>query len=119
MGQASKDGWLLQLSRTAERGAFLREPRTVLFGKATVVSKKLEYGPGTIYAGVPSSLCFAVGGQSYSSFLGSSVVLNEKLPRSQLSVFISCISLRGLWRPQAPRLPRGLVVSPSIAFWFH
>ena len=30
----------------------------------------LEYGPGTIYAGLISSLGSAVGGQSYSNFLG-------------------------------------------------
>ena len=29
-------------------------------------SKRLEYGPGTIYTGVPSSLSFGVGGQFYS-----------------------------------------------------
>ena len=31
-----------------------------------------ENGPGTICAGVPSSLGFGVGGQSYSNFLASS-----------------------------------------------
>ena len=36
-----------------------------------VDSKKLEYGPGTIYAMLldPSSLGFGVGGQSYSNLL--------------------------------------------------
>ena len=36
-----------------------------------VDSKNLEDGPRTIYAGVPSSLGFGVGGQSYSNFLAS------------------------------------------------
>ena len=36
-----------------------------------VDSKKLEYGSGTIYAGVPSSLGFGVRGLSYSNFLAS------------------------------------------------
>ena len=35
----------------------------------TVDSKQLEYGPGTICAGFPSSLGFGVWGQSYSNFL--------------------------------------------------
>ena len=36
-----------------------------------VGSKKFEYGPGTIFAGFPSSLGFGVGGQSYSNFLAA------------------------------------------------
>ena len=36
-------------------------------GSHAVHSNKLEYGPGTITAGFPSSLGFGVGGQSYSS----------------------------------------------------
>ena len=39
-----------------------------------VDSKKLELGPGTIYAGVPSSLGFGDGGQSSSNFLASTAV---------------------------------------------
>ena len=35
-----------------------------------VDSKKLEYGPGTLYAGASSSLGFEVGGQSYSNPFG-------------------------------------------------
>ena len=38
-----------------------------------VGSKKLEYGPGTIYPGCPSFLGVGVGGQSYSNFLASTV----------------------------------------------
>ena len=37
----------------------------------TVDSKLLEYGPRMIYAGVPSSEAFGIGGQSYSNFLAS------------------------------------------------
>ena len=33
-----------------------------------VGSRKLEYGSGTIYAGLPSSLGFGVGGRSSSNF---------------------------------------------------
>ena len=40
-------------------------------------SKNLEYGPGTIHAGFPSSLAVGVGGQLYyklySNFLASTV----------------------------------------------
>ena len=36
----------------------------------TVDSKKLEYGPGTMFAGFPS-LGFGLGGLSYSNFLAS------------------------------------------------
>ena len=38
-----------------------------------VDSKKLEYGPGTICAGFPSSLGFGLGGQSCSDFLACTV----------------------------------------------
>ena len=38
-----------------------------------VDSKKLEYEPGTIHVGVPSSLGVGVGGPSYSNFLASTV----------------------------------------------
>ena len=38
-----------------------------------VDSKKMEYGPGTMYAAFPSSLGFRVAGQSYSNFLASTV----------------------------------------------
>ena len=41
----------------------------------TVDSKKLEYGPGTIYAGFPFFQAFGVEGQSYSNFLASTVGL--------------------------------------------
>ena len=43
----------------------------------TVDSKKLEYGPGTIYAGVPSSLGFVVGG--WSNVLASTVSLGLQM----------------------------------------
>ena len=33
----------------------------------------MEHGPGTIAAGVPSSLGFVVGGQKYFDFLASTV----------------------------------------------
>ena len=39
----------------------------------TTDSKKLEYGPGTINACCPSSLWFAIGGQSISNVLVSTV----------------------------------------------
>ena len=39
----------------------------------TVDSKKLEYEPGAIYAGVPSSQAFGVAAQSYPNFLASVV----------------------------------------------
>ena len=45
----------------------------MIFSPPTVDSNKLEYGPGTIYAGVPS-LDFVVGRWSYSSFLASTVL---------------------------------------------
>ena len=50
-------------------------PSNVFFGSETdtVNSKKLEYGPGTICAGYPSSLGFEVGGQSHSNFLAHTV----------------------------------------------
>ena len=41
--------------------------------RATLDSKKLEYGPGTIYGGVPCFLSFGIGGQSYANFLASPV----------------------------------------------
>ena len=39
--------------------------------------KKLEYGPRTIDAGLPSSSAFGVWGQSYSNFLASAVLLHN------------------------------------------
>ena len=50
-----------------------------------VGSKKLEHGPRTTFAGLPSSLAFGVGGQSYSNFLAST------LPPTP------CTDLLGLW----------------------
>ena len=38
-----------------------------------VDSEKLEYGPETIYAALPSSQGFGVEGQLYSNFLASTV----------------------------------------------
>ena len=38
-----------------------------------VDSRKLEYAPGTIYAGFPSTFCFGFGGQPDSNFLASIV----------------------------------------------
>ena len=35
--------------------------------------QELEYGPGEIYAGCPSSRGFGVAAQSYSNFLASTV----------------------------------------------
>ena len=46
-----------------------------------VNSKTLEYGPGTIEAGFPSSLGFGVEKQSYSNFLASTVY---NLPKAML-----------------------------------
>ena len=40
---------------------------------ATVDSKKLEYGPRTKDAGLPSSVGFGVGGRSYFNFLACTV----------------------------------------------
>ena len=40
---------------------------------STVDSTKLEYGPGMIDAGCPSSLGFGLRGQLYSNFLASTV----------------------------------------------
>ena len=45
----------------------------------TVDSQKLEHEPGTIYASCPSSPGFGVGGQSYSSFLASTVWVSVAL----------------------------------------
>ena len=41
----------------------------VLYSDNAADFNKLEYGSGTICAGVPSSPGFGVGGQSYSNFL--------------------------------------------------
>ena len=41
----------------------------------TVGFRKLEYGPGTMQAGFPSSQAVGVGGQSYSNFLASTVTV--------------------------------------------
>ena len=43
----------------------------------TVDSKKLEYGPGSIYAGVPAFQAFGNGGQAYSNFRASTVGLTQ------------------------------------------
>ena len=45
----------------------------------TVDSKHVEYRPGTIYAGFPSSPGFRAGGQSYSKLTGfySTMVLGQ------------------------------------------
>ena len=53
-------------------------------------SKMLEYGPGTIYAGAPSSRGFGVGEQSYSNCLASTV----------LSYTIKELRLRAGYAPQ-------------------
>ena len=53
---------------------------------STVDSKKLEYGPETIFAGFPCSPVLGVGGQSSSNFLASTVYESVSLP--------SCIYLR-------------------------
>ena len=47
--------------------------QTRMLPRATLGSRKLEYGPGTIYADVPSSPGFGVGGLSYSKFLAPTV----------------------------------------------
>ena len=44
------------------------------FMSLTVDSKKLENGPGAMYAGGPSSQAFGVGGQSYCNFLVSTLI---------------------------------------------
>ena len=48
-------------------------PHFEVYLRYTVDSKKLEYGPGTIYVGCASSRGFEVGGQSYSNFLASTL----------------------------------------------
>ena len=40
----------------------------------------MQHGPGTIYAGFPSSLGFGVGGQSYSKFLAPTVNWSGRMP---------------------------------------
>ena len=50
----------------------------------TLDSKKLKYGPGTFFAGFPSSLGFVDGGESYSNFLASTGYLSTvKIPTSE------------------------------------
>ena len=56
----------------------------------TADSKQLEYRPGTICGGVPSSLGFGVEGESYSQFLASTVIGFESPPnyRDTFRVYI-------------------------------
>ena len=44
-----------------------------ILGSRRIDTKKLEFGPGTICAGLPSSLAFGVAGQPRSNFLASTV----------------------------------------------
>ena len=46
----------------------------------------MEHGPGTTWAGFPSSQGFGVGGQSYSSFLSSTVLGSCTQPSSTLRI---------------------------------
>ena len=46
-----------------------------VWGPGAVDSKELEYAPGTIDVGVPSSLGFGVGGRSDFNFLTSTAIL--------------------------------------------
>ena len=67
-----------------------------------VGSKKLEYGPGTIRGGPPSSLGSGVGGQTYSNFLASTVKI--------LPSVVSGIPLLGL---------RGVAWDPYVDMFFR
>ena len=49
----------------------------------TVDSNKLEYAPGTMLAGFPSSQAFGVEGQSYFNFLVSTVALGPHFEASR------------------------------------
>ena len=61
-------------THAAWRGAQLRPENGSLLQVGAAGSKKLEYGPGTIYAGFPSSLGCGVGGQSYYDLLASAAL---------------------------------------------
>ena len=61
----------------------------------TVDSKKLEYRPGAIYAGFPSSVGFRVGGQSYYNFLASTVITNMAQYIGFLLYWVFVIRVRG------------------------
>ena len=50
-----------------------QETRLGSYSRTKADSKKMEYGPGTVYAVCPSSHAFGVGGQSYSNFLAFTV----------------------------------------------
>ena len=65
--------------RPPPRPCIRRDNTSITIAATTVVSVKLEYGPGTIQAGFPSSLGFEVGGQSYSNFLAATVLISELL----------------------------------------
>ena len=65
----------------------------------TVGSKKLEYGPGTICAGCPSSPGFGVGGQSYSNFPAYTLGLSLNVHLEILADhFRSCSKLYNLYK---------------------
>ena len=49
--------------------------------------KKFAYGPGTIYAGVPSCLGFRIGGRLYSNFLASTLDFQSpKIPINEVLI---------------------------------
>ena len=60
-----------------------------------VDSNTLEYGPGTIYAGFPSSEGFGVGGQSYSNFPASTV--NSHRQSSAVWELLNEITVGDIW----------------------
>ena len=71
-------------TQTATRSAVgvpfrIKESPRWVVNRWVPAQKKLEYGPGAIYAGVRSSLGFEVGGQSYSNFLAATVSPHTRL----------------------------------------
>ena len=62
-----------------------------------VDSKKLEYGPGTNYAGFPASPNFGVGGLAYLNFLASTV----RPARSYSAAYVAQLVLRLVPMPVA------------------
>ena len=87
-------------------------------GVVTVDSKKLEYGPGAMYAGFTSSLGFEVGRQSYSNFLASAVCF------AQAAVWVPTLRTQSPGRIQKVDPPEGSaiytigVLDSSWVFYF-
>ena len=84
----------------------IRSHKTVPY---TVDSKKLEYGPGAIYAGFPSSLAFGVGGPSYSNLLVSSI-----WPLSPHSMLVLELDPLGQSRPPTHPAPQVVTIYVSL-----